>query len=64
MEIGEAEVILGSSDHDPWAEVEIVKVLGATYTICNNTMLPGTVVADVGQDEFAPYAFMKLDALG
>jgi acetoacetate decarboxylase len=63
MEMGEAELIFRPSDHDPWSDVEIVRVLGAIYTIGNNTMLPGSVVAEADQIEFAPYTFMKLDAL-
>jgi acetoacetate decarboxylase len=63
IEMGEAELVLRPSDHDPWCDVEIVRVLGALYTIGDNTMLPGNVVAEVDQTEFAPYAFMKLDAL-
>jgi len=63
IEMGEAELMLQSSEHDPWGDVEIIKVLGAVYTIGNNTMLPGSVVAEVDQMEFAPYAFMKLDSL-
>ena len=63
IEMGEAELILRPSEHDPWVDVEIVRVYGAMYTVGNNTMLPGEVVAEVDQMEFAPYAFMKLDAL-
>lgn len=63
VEMGEAELVLQSSDHDPWGDVDIVRVLGASYSIGNNTMLPGSVVAEVDQNEFAPYAFMKLDKL-
>jgi acetoacetate decarboxylase len=63
MQMGEAELVFRSSDHDPWSEVEVVRVLGAIYTIGNNTMLPASVVAEVDQVEFAPYAFMKMDAL-
>ena len=63
LEMGEAELVFRSSDHDPWGDVEIVRVLGAVYTIGDNRMLPGSVVAEVDQIEFAPYAFMKLDAL-
>ena len=48
---------------DPWADVEVVKVLGAIYTVGDNTMLPGSVVAEVDPTEFVPYAFMKIDAL-
>jgi len=40
----------------------MVKVLGATYTVANITMQPGAVVGEVHQDEFAPYAFGKIDA--
>ena len=63
VEMGEAELVLQSSEHDPWGDVDIVRVLGASYSIGNNTMLPGSVVAEVDQNEFAPYAFMKLDKL-
>ena len=63
LQMGEAELVLQSSDHDPWADVEVVRVLGAVYTVGNNTMLPGSVVAEVDQIQFAPYAFMKVDAL-
>ena len=63
MEIGEGELVLRSSDYDPWGDVEVVRVLGAVYTKGNNTMLPGSVVAEVDQIEFTPYAFMKLDAV-
>jgi len=63
MEMGEAELAFQPSVHDPWSDVEIVRVLGAVYTIGNNTMLPGSVVAEADPIEFAPYAFMKVDEL-
>jgi len=63
MEIGEAKLTLRSSEHDFWGEVEIVRVLGAVYTVGDNTMLPGSVVAEVDPMSFAPYALMKVDAL-
>jgi acetoacetate decarboxylase len=63
MEMGEAELVFRPSEHDPWSEVEMVRVLGAIYTVGNNTMLPGSIVAEVDQVEFAPYAFMKMDNL-
>lgn len=63
IEMGEAELTLRPSEHDPWFDVEIVRVYGAIYTVGDNTMLPGKVVAEVDQTEFAPYAFMKLDAI-
>ena len=61
--MGEAELTFRPSEHDPWCDVEIVRVLGAMYTVSDNTMLPGHVVAEVEQAEFVPYAFMKLDIL-
>jgi len=61
MLLGEAEVILNHSDYDPWAEVEVVKVLGAFFSVGDNTMLPGKTVAEVGFLKFAPYAFLKWD---
>lgn len=63
LELGEAELSFRSSDHDYWGEVEIVRVLGAVYTVGNNTMLPGSVVAEVDSVSFTPHAFMKVDAL-
>jgi len=63
VEMGSAELVFRSSEHDPWGDVEVRRVLGAVYTIGNNTMLPGSVVAEVDQMSFAPYAFMKVDAL-
>ncbi len=61
VQIGEAEVLLRPSDYDPWAEVEVVRVLGAVYTVGDNSMKSGTVVAEVDPMEFAPYAFLKWD---
>jgi len=61
VRIGEAEVVLQPSDYDPWAEVEIVRVLGAVFTVGDNSMKSGAVVAEVDMMEFAPYAFLKWD---
>ena len=36
-EWGEVKVTLSPSDHDPWSEVEIVRVLGSVYTVGDNT---------------------------
>jgi len=58
---GEAEVKLSSSDYDPWAEIEVVKVLGAVYTVGNNTMQRGSVVAEADPAAFAPFALLKWD---
>ena len=61
MLLGEAEIILRPSEYDPWAEVEVVKPLGAIYTVGDNSMLPGKTIAEANPMEFAPYAFLKWD---
>ncbi len=61
VEVGDAEVVLNSSDHDPWDEVEPVRVLGAIYTISNSSMLKAKVVAEVDPAVFAPYSVLKGD---
>ncbi len=60
-EWGEAEVTLTHSDHDPWSEVEIVRILGSVYTVGHNTMLPAEVVAETDAAVFEPYSFLKWD---
>ena len=61
MEMGEVEIVLNSTPHDPWGEIEVVKVLGGLYLKTNNTMLPGQKVAEVDPDEFLPYSYVKWD---
>jgi acetoacetate decarboxylase len=61
IEAGEARVSLQSSQADPWGEVEVVRVLGATYSIGNNSMQMGRIVAEVDPNEFIPYAHNKVD---
>jgi len=61
VKLGKADVTLSHSDYDPWAEVEIVNMLGAVYTVGNNTMLRGSVVAEVDPVAFIPYATLKWD---
>jgi len=61
MLFGEAQIIFKPSDYDPWAEVEVVKMLGALYTRGDNSMVSGKVVAEVEPKEFAPYALLKTD---
>jgi len=57
----EAEIIFNKSDYDPWHEIEVVKVLGAFYTKGDNTMLPGSYVAEADPMKFYPFAYMKID---
>ena len=59
--MGEAELTLKSTIHDPWAEIEVVRVLGGMYLQSENEMFPGEVVAEVNPDEFLPYSFIRWD---
>ena len=61
MEMGEVEIKLNSTVHDPWGEIEIVKVLGGLYLKTDNTMFPGQKVAEVDSEEFLPYSYSKWD---
>ncbi len=59
--LGEAEIELCPSAYDPWADVEVMRVLGAVLLVGDNSMLAGEVVAECDTVEFAPYAFLKWD---
>ena len=61
VQIGEVEIALAPSEIDPWAEIEVVKTLGAVYVVGDNSMQSGKTVAEVSPMEFAPYAFLKWD---
>lgn len=61
FKMGKAEIKLASSHHDPWGEIEVVKVLGALFLESNNTMDPGEVVAEVDPEEFLPYSYQQND---
>lgn len=61
IEVGEAEILLRASDFDPWAEVQVVKVLGALYTVGDNSMRKGNAVAEADPLAFMPFAFSKTD---
>ena len=61
LQFGEAELLLFHSDYDPWDEVPVVKMLGATYAVADSAMLPGKVVAEVEPSIFMPYADTRWD---
>lgn len=60
-EDGQFEVSLTDSPHDPWAELEVVKPLGCTYTVGTSVLLRGTVLAEVDPAAFLPYSNSKWD---
>jgi acetoacetate decarboxylase len=58
---GEADITLKSTVHDPWAELEIVKVYGTMYIKTDNEMFPGEKIGEVDSEEFLPYSYIKWD---
>jgi acetoacetate decarboxylase len=61
IELGEGEIVLRPSTFDPWAELEVVRMLGAVYATGTAVMRKGTVVDEVDGMAFVPYAFLKWD---
>ncbi|MFX1304944.1 MAG: acetoacetate decarboxylase family protein [Promethearchaeota archaeon] len=61
FKLGNVEITLNSSDNDPWGEVEVERILGAAYLKGNNSMLKGSVVAELEPEKFLPYSFLKWD---
>ncbi len=61
LKLGSAQLILKSSESDPWGELEIEEILGAIYLKGTNSMLKGYVVAELEHEKFIPYSFLKWD---
>lgn len=61
LEIGSGDLVLNESKYDPWAEIEVVKLIMPFYMISDNTMQPGKVLAEVDGDEYLPYYFKMTD---
>jgi len=61
LKLGNVELTLKSSNSDPWGEIEIERLLGAVFLKGNNSMLKGSVVAELEPDKFVPYSNLKWD---
>ena len=61
LKLGNVEIRLKSSESDPWREVGVERLLGAAYLKGNNSMLKGSVVAELEPEKFVPYSFLKWD---
>ena len=57
----EVEIELTPSEFDPWHEVPVKRMLGGFYSVGDNSMLKGKLLAEVEPIEFAPYAFLRWD---
>lgn len=61
LKLGEGTITFNASDYDPWHEVEVVKMLGATYMEGDIAILNGKVSVETGFMDLLPYAFLKWD---
>ena len=59
--VGHGKIKFEPSNYDPWHEVEVVKMLGASYTVGNQEMLKGEKLAEVESESFKPYSYLKWD---
>jgi len=59
--IGFGDVHFTWSDDDPWAELEVVRVLGASLQTGEYVMMGPCEYEEVDPEEFAPYAFYGWD---
>lgn len=57
----EASVAFRESPHDPWSELEVVKMLGAVYTVSTNVLEKGKVLELLHPMEFLPYCYLRWD---
>lgn len=62
FEKANAKVTLTPSIDDPWAELEVVKVLGATYCKYELDLIKGNVVAEPDIQQVFPYLFARWDS--
>jgi acetoacetate decarboxylase len=61
LKTGEFEMNLNASPHDPWSELEVVKMLGCVYTVGTSVLLRGKVLAEVDPTAFIPYSYLRWD---
>jgi acetoacetate decarboxylase len=62
VEVGDGELTLTASRHDPLHEIPVEAVLSARYVEGFSVRMgPGAVVAEVDPATFQPYAFNKMD---
>lgn len=59
--VGEAKIEMKDSPHDPWAELEVVRMLGSVYTVSTTVLLKGTVLTEVNPATFLPYSYLRWD---
>lgn len=61
--LGTAEVKMIDSPHDPWAELEVVRMIGSHYIVSTNTLEAGENLYfnKIDPMAYVPYSFTKWD---
>jgi acetoacetate decarboxylase len=49
------------SDYDPWAELEVVKIIGAQLTVSESALVDLEVAEEIPIQEYLPYMYNKWD---
>ncbi|MGH4039207.1 MAG: acetoacetate decarboxylase family protein [Sphaerochaeta sp.] len=64
--LAETKVELLDSPHDPWAELEVVKMVGSQYIVSTNTLEAGEILHSnkINPMSFVPFSFNKWDWWG
>jgi acetoacetate decarboxylase len=61
IKVGLGAIKFKVSKYDPWSEVEVVKMLGASFGKGYNKMLPAKVMEEIDPEYLLPYAYTKWD---
>jgi acetoacetate decarboxylase len=61
MFVGKGSIKFQPSNDDPWHELKVEKMLGASYVHATIRMLPAEFIAEVEPEDFMPYAYLKWD---
>ncbi len=63
QKLTDTKVTLLDSPHDPWAELEVVKMVASQYIVSTNTLEAGEILRENKIDPlaFVPYSFNKWD---
>lgn len=64
--LAETKVTMIDSPHDPWAELEVVKMVSSQYIVSTNTLEAGEILYlnKINPLSFVPYSFTKWDWAG
>ncbi|MFA9424430.1 MAG: acetoacetate decarboxylase family protein [Sedimentibacter sp.] len=64
--LASSTVTMTDSPHDPWAELEVVRMIGSQYIVSTNTLQPGEnfYFNKIDPMAYVPYSFVKWDWWG